>query len=434
EPIKISRSLSPSSSLILQQSMALHRFSFSTLFLFSLTTTTLSLSLSTVYDLLPKYGLPSGLLPDSVTNFTLSDDGRFVVCLARSCEIEFDYRVRYEKTVSGRISYGSITELEGIQVKRLFIWLDVDEIKVDLPPTDSIYFKVGFINKKLGIDQFRTVHSCGGSGCSWKSFLQLPGMMNEAEMLITDRVLVSQLCTYTFPRKKIFLIFVLFGVMVGALFVVNSSVMDSCLCLDAHTRSKKKILGSARKLELGSSFAGSSIVFRLSSKRVPRIANRRSKRKLLIVSEDVAGNYDDTFGDVKTVRKIVFLRRVKMFMSLTFLVLQQLINYFTYKAVRTVLHQLYEMNPPRYTWFYNYVVSNRPTDGKRFLRKLGKENQELAERVMITRLHLYGKWIKKCDHGKIYQDISDENLALMRERLMETVIWPSDDSSSEVIG
>ncbi|KAL0843360.1 hypothetical protein Bca101_016605 [Brassica carinata] len=216
--------------------------------------------------------------------------------------------------------------------------------------------------------------------------------------------------------------------MVGALFVVGSSVMDSPSGLDAHTRSfqnKKKIHGTSRKLELGSSFTGSSIVFRLSSKRVPRIASRRSKKKLLIVNEDVAGNYDDTFGDVKT----------------------QLINYFTYKAVRTVLHQLYEMNPPKYTWFYNYVVSNRPTDGKRFLRKLGKvglnvadssfgelENQELAERVMITRLHLYGKWIKKCDHGKIYQDISDENLALMRERLMETVIWPSDDSNSEVVG
>ncbi|KAL0735464.1 hypothetical protein Bca4012_011674 [Brassica carinata] len=195
--------------------------------------------------------------------------------------------------------------------------------------------------------------------------------------------------------------------------------MDSpsgpCLCLEAHTRSssnKKRILGSSEgKLELRSSFAGSGIVFRLSSKRVPRIATRKSKRRLLIVNEGLAGNYDDTFGDVKT----------------------HLVNYFTYKAVRTVLHQLYEMNPPQYTWFYNYVVSNRPTDGKRFLRTLGKESQELAERVMITRLHLYGKWIKKCDHGKIYQDISDENLALMRERLMETVIWPSDDSNSEVI-
>lgn len=173
-------SLSPSSPSS-NRAMALHRF----FFFFSLTlltTTTLSLfepdpdSISTVYELLPKYGLPSGLLPDSVTKFTLSDDGRFVVYLAKSCEIEFDYRVRYEETVSGRISYGSITELKGIQVKRLFIWLDVDEIKVDLPPTDSIYFKVGFINKKLGIDQFKTVHSCGVSGScggSWKSFLQV---------------------------------------------------------------------------------------------------------------------------------------------------------------------------------------------------------------------------------------------------------------------
>lgn len=145
-----------------------------------------------------------------------------------------------------------------------------------------------------------------------------------------------------------------------ALFVVGSSVMDSpsgpCLCLDTHTRSspnKKKILGgSARKLELGSSFTGSGIVFRLSSKRVPRIANRRSKKKLLIVNEDVAGNYDDTFGDVQKVRtflmKIVLKEQVSHFLR----VLQQIVNYFTYKAVRTVLHQLYEMNPPQYTWFY----------------------------------------------------------------------------------
>ena len=93
--------------------------------------------------------------------------------------------------------------------------------------------------------------------------------------------------------------------MFGALFDVGSSVLDSpnvpCLCLDAHartSRNKKKILGSSA----GSSFTGSGIVLRLSSKRVPRIATRRSKRRLLIVNEDVAGNYDDTFGDVKTVR------------------------------------------------------------------------------------------------------------------------------------
>lgn len=82
----------------------------------------------------------------------------------------------------------------------------------------------------------------------------------------------------------------------------------------------------------------------------------------------------------------------------------------------------------------SFVVANPPGEGKRFLQTLGKENPELAERVMITRLHLYGKWIKKCDHAATYQEISDQNLELMRERLLETIIWPSDDTNTEKIG
>lgn len=140
-------------------------------------------------------------------------------------------------------------------------------------------------------------------------------------------------------------------------------------------------------------------------------SSSRSKGGLGIVC-NLGGQYEDSFDDVQ----------------------RQLMNYFTYKAVRTVLTQLYEMNPPSYRWFYNFVAVNKPTDGMHFLRALGKERQELAERVMITRLHLYGKWIKKCDHAKTYEKISDENLTLMRERLMETVIWPTDDTNTEKIG
>ncbi|CAI9106748.1 OLC1v1005969C1 [Oldenlandia corymbosa var. corymbosa] len=114
----------------------------------------------TVYEILPKYGLPSGLLPDSVKSYTLSDDGTFEVLLEKPCYIHFDYLVYYEKKINGKLSIGSITDLKGIQVQRLFFWFDVDEIKVDLPPSDSIYFTVGIINKKLDVDQFQTVHSC----------------------------------------------------------------------------------------------------------------------------------------------------------------------------------------------------------------------------------------------------------------------------------
>lgn len=223
--------------------------------------------------------------------------------------------------------------------------------------------------------------------------------------------------------------------MVGAISVIGSSMMDShtgpCLCVDAlpttnmnlkigcgdvvlwkNLMGKKHLekRGGGRTMGLSSSFTDPGKEWRVKFSRSCK-KQRSNDRRVTIVSE-LGGQYEDTFEDVKT----------------------QMLNYFTYKAVRTVMQQLYEMNPPKYTWFYNFVVSNKPQDGKRFIRLLGKEQQELAERVMLTRLNLYAKWVKKCNHAEIYNQISDENLELMRERLMETVIWPSDDSSSELIG
>lgn len=204
--------------------------------------------------------------------------------------------------------------------------------------------------------------------------------------------------------------------VVDAPHTVNSPSMNlksSGDVLSRKSRAKKQLSRQVGSLELSSSFVD-------PGKELLGLVNRRSSRKQrkahrpLIVSE-LGGQYEDTFKDVKT----------------------QLLNYFTYKAVRTVLYQLYEMNPPQYTWLYNFLVVNKPSgDGKVFIRNLAKESQGLAERVMVTRLHLYGKWIKKCNHAEIYQEISDENLELMRERLLETVIWPSDDTNTntETIG
>ncbi|XP_038978730.1 chaperonin-like RbcX protein 2, chloroplastic [Phoenix dactylifera] len=214
--------------------------------------------------------------------------------------------------------------------------------------------------------------------------------------------------------------------------VIGSVAVDShpsaCLCVDSLPLSNLNFRGSgdahriptcrkasrssAGSLELSSSFVDTWQGRRPSARSRKQQSKSRSRSRSLIVVNELAGQYEEGFEDVRV----------------------QLINYFTYKAVRTVLHQLYEMNPPNYMWFHNFVADNKPSDGKQFLRVLGKEKQDLAERVMITRLHLYGKWIKKCDHAKMYQQISDENLQLMRERLMETVIWPSDDTNTEKIG
>lgn len=117
---------------------------------------------TTVYDVLPRYGLPAGLLPDAVASYSLEEDGGFTVELDRpSCYVQFGSNlVYYERRITGTLKIGSIRNLEGVQVQRFFLWLGVDEIKVDLPPSDYIYFQVGWISKRLAIEDFREVHSC----------------------------------------------------------------------------------------------------------------------------------------------------------------------------------------------------------------------------------------------------------------------------------
>lgn len=213
----------------------------------------------------------------------------------------------------------------------------------------------------------------------------------------------------------------------GAVSFVSSPVVDSLanprLFLDAVSSCNlsggdfilqrnlisKKHVPRFSSLELSSSFLDCSSIKALSGAK--NFKKQRKKKSTLIVNE-LAGQYEDSFEDVKA----------------------QILTYFTYKAVKTVLNQLYEMNPTQYRWFYDFVASNENGYGKSFIRNLGKDKHDLAERVMVTRLHLYGKWVKQCDHAEMYEKISDQNLQLLRERLVETVIWPTDDTSSEVLG
>lgn len=113
-----------------------------------------------ISEMLAKFGLPIGLIPDSVTNYSLADDGKFKVELAKPCYVQFDYLVYYDKTITGKVSYGKISDLSGIQAKQFFIWVDVTGMEMDLPASDYIYFKVGIISKKIEISWFETVPSC----------------------------------------------------------------------------------------------------------------------------------------------------------------------------------------------------------------------------------------------------------------------------------
>ncbi|GLJ05645.1 hypothetical protein SUGI_0022140 [Cryptomeria japonica] len=116
-----------------------------------------------VSEVLAKYGLPIGLLPDSVKSYSVADDGSFKVELDSPCYVQFNYLVYYEKTVTGKLSYGKITDLDGIQAKKFFIWVNVIGIEVDLPSANYIYFNVGLLSKKIEISWFESVPTCKNS-------------------------------------------------------------------------------------------------------------------------------------------------------------------------------------------------------------------------------------------------------------------------------
>ncbi|KAM3693138.1 hypothetical protein ACJW31_08G143500 [Castanea mollissima] len=118
-----------------------------------------------VHDLLPHYGLPKGLIPNNVDSFTLSDDGTFTLQLSSPCYVQFDQLVYYDKKISGKLSYGSVSSVSGIQAKKLFLWVSVTGIQAD-KDSDMIEFYVGSLSEKLPAKQFEDVPVCKTKACA----------------------------------------------------------------------------------------------------------------------------------------------------------------------------------------------------------------------------------------------------------------------------
>ncbi|KAJ1294074.1 hypothetical protein BS78_01G118500 [Paspalum vaginatum] len=119
---------------------------------------------TTLAELLPLYGLPPGIFPSTVTAFSLAHNGSLTVDLAGTCYVQFEYLTYFEARVTGVLRYGSLSDLEGIQVRRFLFWFDVVRIKVDLPPPPRyVYLDIGWITRKLPADEFQTVHACEDS-------------------------------------------------------------------------------------------------------------------------------------------------------------------------------------------------------------------------------------------------------------------------------
>ncbi|AQK91890.1 hypothetical protein ZEAMMB73_Zm00001d009432 [Zea mays] len=115
-------------------------------------------------DLLPKYGLPKGLIPDSVASYSFDEaTGAFEIHLAGTCYVHFgSHLVYYERTITGKLSKGAISDLSGVQAKKLFLWVYVTGM-VAHPDQGTIEFQAGFISESLSASMFDEVPTCGSS-------------------------------------------------------------------------------------------------------------------------------------------------------------------------------------------------------------------------------------------------------------------------------
>lgn len=113
-------------------------------------------------DMLPKYGLPKGLIPDSVASYSFSEaTGAFEIHLASTCYVHFgSHLVYYEKTITGKLSQGKISDLTGVQAKKLFLWVHVTGM-VAHPDDGTIEFQAGFVSESLSASMFDEVPTCG---------------------------------------------------------------------------------------------------------------------------------------------------------------------------------------------------------------------------------------------------------------------------------
>nr|XP_016506760.1 PREDICTED: uncharacterized protein LOC107824495 [Nicotiana tabacum] len=121
----------------------------------------ISVNEKNIYDILNSHGLPVGLLPKGITNFSMDpSSGRFEVHLPQSCAAQFETHLRYDSTVCGTLNYGQILNISGVAAQELFLWFAVKGIRVDIPSSGLIYFDVGVVSKQFSLSFFETPRDC----------------------------------------------------------------------------------------------------------------------------------------------------------------------------------------------------------------------------------------------------------------------------------
>lgn len=60
-------------------------------------------------------------------------------------------------------------------------------------------------------------------------------------------------------------------------------------------------------------------------------------------------------------------------------------SYLTYQAVKTIIDQLQETNPPQAIWLAHYSDHQKMQDGEAYIQSLMTENKELVMRILTVR-------------------------------------------------
>src|ERR1041385_213845 len=72
----------------------------------------------TAYEMVERYGFPSGILPQGVHDYELRPDDSFEVHFSGECNFRVaGYDIHYSTRVDGHIQNDTISDLEGVKAK-----------------------------------------------------------------------------------------------------------------------------------------------------------------------------------------------------------------------------------------------------------------------------------------------------------------------------
>jgi hypothetical protein len=105
-------------------------------------------------------------------------------------------------------------------------------------------------------------------------------------------------------------------------------------------------------------------------------------------------------------------------------------SYLTYQAVRTVIDELSETNPPQAIWLSQFSSVTSLQDGEAYLEKLMLENKELMLRIMTVREHL-AQQILEFLPAMVLTGINNANME-HRRQLLERLTRTQTDSDTPI--